>query len=123
MQLGLFKKIYKEGITSKNIIDAIVEYENTLITPNSKFDLFLKGNKSALSKEELNGYQLFKDYGCISCHNGVNIGGNLMQKIGIIEEFKTKDFGKFNVSKKTSYHFYIFPYNSFILAANRNIYE
>ncbi len=68
-------------LTGENISIAIAEFEKTLITPNSKFDKFLKGDKNALTKEELKGYQLFKDYGCISCHNGINVGGNIMQKL------------------------------------------
>ncbi|PIF03757.1 MAG: cytochrome B6 [Arcobacter sp.] len=102
-QFGL---IYKDGITEKNIINAIVEYENTLITPNSKFDKFLRGDKNILSKDEKEGYKLFKEYGCISCHNGVNVGGNLMQKLGITEEYPTNDFGKFNITKKDEDKFY-----------------
>ncbi|SFV53027.1 Cytochrome c551 peroxidase [hydrothermal vent metagenome] len=78
----LFKKLYKDGISYKNAIDAIVEFEKALITPNSKFDLYLKG-KGTLTKKELEGYTLFKHYGCISCHNGRNIGGNSFAKIGM----------------------------------------
>jgi len=80
----LFNSIYKDGVTFKNITDAIAEFEKTLITPNSRFDRFLKGDKNALSKEEKEGYELFKKRGCISCHNGVNIGGNEFQKFGAI---------------------------------------
>ena len=96
-----FKAIYKEGITEYSIIDAIVEFENTLVTPNSPFDKFLKGDTSALDSSEKEGFKLFKEYGCISCHNGINIGGNLFQKVGIIKEFKTKlkSLGKFELTK------------------------
>jgi len=104
--ITLFNAIYKDGITSKNITNAIAEYENTLITPNGKFDQFLRGDKEALSDCEKQGYQLFKDYGCVSCHNGVNIGGNLMQKLGIIENFNSPDKGKYNVTKKEEDKYY-----------------
>jgi len=87
--ISLFGKVYKDGITSHNIIDAIVAFEETLTTPNSRFDRYLKKEKT-LSKEEIAGYKLFKEYGCISCHNGVNIGGNLFQKIGIMSPFQSK---------------------------------
>ena len=101
-----FNQLYSDGITGKNITNAITEFENTLITPNSKFDKFLRGDKNALSTDEQEGYKHFKEYGCISCHNGVNIGGNLMQKLGVIENFKTKDFGKYNETKNIDDKFY-----------------
>lgn len=101
-----FRTIYKDGITSKNIIDALVEFEKALSTPNSRFDKYLRGDKTILSKDEINGYKLFKEYGCISCHNGVNIGGNLLQKIGVVEDFKTSDFGLYNITKDDDDKFY-----------------
>jgi len=104
--VSLFQNIYKDEITGESIIDAIAEFENTLITPNSKFDKYLKGDEKALSDEEKEGYMLFKEYGCISCHNGINIGGNLMQRIGIVEDFNTNDLGRFNVTKNIEDKFY-----------------
>lgn len=85
-----FKSIYTDGITQQNIKDAIVEYEKSLITPNSRFDQFLKGDNQALSSEEKAGYQLFKSLGCIACHNGINIGGNIFQKAGIFQPISDK---------------------------------
>ncbi len=79
-----FKKITKRDvITADDITEMIAEYEKTLITPNGKFDLFLKG-KTALSPAEQEGYTLFKTLGCITCHNGINVGGNSFQKMGVI---------------------------------------
>lgn len=101
-----FKAIYKEGITENTITDVLVEFEKALITPNSRFDKFLKGDENILTKEEIEGYYAFKDYGCVSCHNGVNIGGNLMQKIGVIHEYKTEDLGRYNVTKKEKDKYY-----------------
>ena len=94
----LFHKIYKDGITGKNITNAIAEFEKTLITPNSRFDKYLKGDKDILTQDEKDGFKTFKEYGCISCHNGINIGGNLIQKIGIINRFDTDDLGRFNIT-------------------------
>ena len=101
-----FKKIYGE-INENNIIDAIVEFENTLITPNSKFDKYLNGNKDILTQNEKNGYKYFKQYGCISCHNGINVGGNLIQRIGVMYDFKTEDLGRYYVTNDINdkYHF------------------
>ena len=83
----LFKKIYKKKyITFEMVCNAIAEFEKALITPNSRFDKYLKGDKNALSVKEKRGYILFKAYGCITCHNGVNFGGNSFQKVGIFIE-------------------------------------
>lgn len=101
-----FLSIYEDGISGINITDAIAQFEKTLTTPNAPFDKFLRGDKKALNKDELNGYKIFKEYGCISCHNGRNIGGNLMQKIGVMESFDTTDFGKFNITKNENDKFY-----------------
>jgi len=98
----LFKKVYKvDYITEDLIADAIVEFEKTLITPNSKFDLYLKG-KVKLSKEEEEGYKLFKEYGCISCHNGINLGGNSLQKFGAVIPYEWKPWfiDRYKLTKK-----------------------
>jgi cytochrome c peroxidase len=96
-----FNAVYKEGITKNSIIDAIAEFENVLVTPNSPFDKFLKGDTTALDSSEKEGFELFKEYGCISCHNGVNMGGNLFQKVGVVKNFnsKLKNLGKFHLTK------------------------
>jgi cytochrome c peroxidase len=60
------------------------------VTPNSRFDQWLLGKKDALSKDELEGYALFKDSGCVACHNGEAVGGNSFQKMGIVEPYKGK---------------------------------
>ena len=93
-----FANIYNSQINEYNILNAIAEFEKTLITPNSKFDKYLNGNKNILNENELDGYKSFKEYGCISCHNGINIGGNLIQKIGILQTYKTNDMGRFYIS-------------------------
>jgi len=80
-----FHKNYN-GISEEAFNDAIAEFEKALTTPNSKFDLFLR-SKVKLSEEETRGYQLFKELGCISCHNGVNVGSNMYQKIGVFGDF------------------------------------
>lgn len=101
-----FDRLYPQGFARESVLDAIATYERSLITPNSRFDQFLRGRADALSKEELQGYQLFKNLGCVSCHQGINVGGNLFQKLGIFKDyFKRRgtditqaDLGKFNVS-------------------------
>lgn len=70
-------------LTPDDIAVMIAEYEKTLITPNAKFDRYLRG-EIRLSPLEAEGYLLFKTLGCVSCHNGVNIGANSFQKMGAI---------------------------------------
>lgn len=101
----LFNVIYTDGITRDNYLDALTEFEKSLVTPNSKFDQYLRGNKNAISDDEKEGYALFKNYGCISCHQGVNVGGNLFQKFGIFYNYfdkrgniTTADYGRQNIT-------------------------
>ena len=81
-----FKAIYpEEGLTEATVTDAIEEFEKTLITPNDKLDRYLKGDKNAMSAEELAGYQAFKANDCATCHYGKTLGGQsfeLMSKYG-----------------------------------------
>ncbi|MER0204482.1 MAG: cytochrome-c peroxidase [Nitrosomonas sp.] len=87
----------KDPIQYKNIGKAIGAFERTLITP-SRFDDFLKGDENALNDAEKRGLQKFVHMGCANCHNGVAIGGNSYKKIGLIEEYKTSDEGRFAVT-------------------------
>jgi len=102
----LFEDIYQDGITKDNISDAIAEFEKTLITPNAPFDQYLKGDDKALSKEAKEGYELFKNKGCISCHHGVNVGGNMYNKFGVMVDIKTTNLGKYNVTKNEEDKYY-----------------
>jgi cytochrome c peroxidase len=86
---NLFKKVYNKEPDIESFVDAIAEFEKALITPNSPFDKYLKREHN-LSPKELRGYFLFKKIGCVTCHNGVNIGGNSYQKFGLIREFNRK---------------------------------
>lgn len=77
-----FTEVYPDGLTQANITDAIEQFERTLITPNSAFDKWLKGDNSALTAEEINGYELFKKYDCATCHVGQNLGGLSYELMG-----------------------------------------
>ena len=77
-----FLAAYPEGMNEKTITDAIAEYEKTLITPNSPFDRYLKGDKGAMTAEQIEGYAIFKDYKCATCHAGVNMGGLSYEMMG-----------------------------------------
>ena len=72
-----FGRIFDSGITKQNLQLSLLSFENSLFTPNSKFDQYLKGDIDALNKYEATGYHLFKSYGCVSCHQGSNVGGNI----------------------------------------------
>src|ERR1700676_3595832 len=78
-----FVAAYGGGPDARNIPDALVSFELTLVTPGSRFDNWLAGDAAALSADELDGYRFFKSLGCVSCHQGVNIGGNLFERHGI----------------------------------------
>lgn len=117
-----FGKLYSDGITSSNIKNAIAVFERSLVTPDSRFDLFLKGDATAINAEEKEGYRRFQASGCISCHQGVLLGGNLYQKFGVFGDyFKDRgniteiDYGRFNVTKNEADKF------SFKVPTLRNI--
>nr|WP_314528665.1 cytochrome c peroxidase [uncultured Pseudomonas sp.] len=82
-----FANAYPDGVTMENVQDALATYERTLISSNSRFDQYLLGDTQILSREEKYGYQRFKEYGCIACHQGVNIGGNMYQKFGVMGDY------------------------------------
>lgn len=101
-----FAAVYRDGLQPKNMLDAIASFERSLITPNSRFDHFLRGDESAISADELKGYQLFKSYGCTSCHQGVNVGGNMFQVFGVMGNYfadrgrvTEADLGRYNVTR------------------------
>jgi cytochrome c peroxidase len=80
-----FRDAYGREPDADALLDAIATYERSLVTPGSRFDQWLEGKTDAITPEELAGYQLFKSLGCIACHQGVNVGGNLFQRRGIFQ--------------------------------------
>lgn len=85
-----FKNVFgSDKIDIDKVTTAIAAFEETLVTPDSRFDLWLKGDKTALSKQEQQGYQLFKNSGCTACHDGAAVGGGSFQKLGLVEPYKT----------------------------------
>ncbi|MDD2053695.1 cytochrome-c peroxidase [Pseudomonas putida] len=87
-----FKAVYgNDNVNIDEITDALAAFEETLVTPNAPFDRWLKGDKSAISPTALKGYELFKNTGCVACHNGEAVGGNSMQKMGLVEPYVTKN--------------------------------
>ena len=85
-----FKNVFKkDSVDIDMVTQAIAAFEETLVTPNAKFDQWLKGDDKALTEQELKGYKLFKESGCVACHNGPAVGGNSFQKMGVVEPYKT----------------------------------
>lgn len=96
-----FSRLNPSGITPEAIVKAIVTFEESLITPDSAIDRYVKGDRSALTEQQKRGLRLFKDYGCSTCHQGVNIGGNIYQKFGRLDdvpESLSQDLGRYLVT-------------------------
>ncbi len=103
--VAAFASIYPEGIDPAAVRNAIATFERTLLAPGSRFDRYLGGDKNALSAHEQEGYRLFKSYGCASCHQGANVGGNMFQRFGVMGDYfndrgqqTTADLGRYNVT-------------------------
>lgn len=99
-------------ISKKSISDAIIQYEYSLAKP-SRYDFYLLGDKQVFTEKEQQGYSLFKEFGCTSCHQGKNLGGNLRQKFGLMKsyysetsEIKTRDFGYYTTTQQEEDRFY-----------------
>src|SRR5262249_48339058 len=101
-----FTAIYTDGVTRANVRDAVATYERSLTTPGSRFDRFLGGDRAALGEAERAGDAPFKSHGCISCHQGINVGGNLLARLGAIKDpdpgaqVKDADLGRYLLTKK-----------------------
>jgi cytochrome c peroxidase len=105
---AIFKKVFpndKEPVTFDNLANAIGAFERKLI-PKSKFDDYLDGNESALNDQEKRGLNSFIDNGCVTCHAGVALGGQMFQKFGVYGDYfkqtrsKKIDKGLFDLTKK-----------------------
>jgi len=100
-----FRRAYGEGINTDHVKDSIAQFERSLSTPNSRFDRYLHHDTNALTSKEKQGYKLFKSLGCASCHQGVNAGGNMYQRVGVMAPYfadrghiTKADRGRFNVT-------------------------
>lgn len=100
-----FKAVYPKGFTQENITDAIAEYEKTLITPDSPFDRYLRGDENAISPQAKAGYEAFKAYNCHVCHAGQNFGGQTFEYMGLRADYfnKRKDVGNIDDSGLVSF--------------------
>jgi len=112
-----FGALYDDGITEANVTDAIAEYEGTLITP-SPFDAYLRGDEDAIDQAQRRGHETFKEVGCTACHTGMNVGGSMYQKMGLVRdwlrdqgrEITEADAGRFNhTGEESDRHFFKVP--------------
>jgi cytochrome c peroxidase len=107
-----FSEAFSDGVTERNLRAAVASFERTLRTPNAPFDRWLRGETSALSADQVAGYDLFKRVGCIACHQGENVGGNMFQRFGVMGDYfkdrghvTTADYGRYNVTHLESDRF------------------
>lgn len=114
----------KQPVSFDNMARALQAFESTLITPDSRFDLYLKGDDNALDAREKKGLQTFMSSGCISCHNGVNLGGQAYFPFGLVKKpdgkiLPTGDKGRFEVTKtqNDAYVFRAAPLRNIALTA------
>lgn len=99
-----FTAVYPDGFSGKNICDAIAEFERTLVTPNARFDKYLRGDKTALTADEIRGYELFKAAKCANCHAGANLGGLTFEYMGVLKDYFA-DRGNVTEADKGLYNF------------------
>jgi len=102
-----FTEIFDAPPERDNVLDALAAFQRSLTTPNARFDRYLQGERTAITADEERGYLLFKSYGCIACHQGMNVGGNLFQRFGIFanpfanQPIETDgDLGRFVVTRR-----------------------
>ncbi len=118
-----FRTVYGQPVSPSAVRDALASFERSLITVDGRFDRFLRGDDKALSAQERLGYARFKSYGCASCHQGANVGGNMFQKFGFLGDYfadrgaiTSADYGRYNVTHRESDRF-VFKVPSLRLAA------
>jgi len=78
-----FQAAYRSPPERAHVLDSLAAFQRSLVTPDARFDRYLRGERDAITPEEQRGYRLFKEYGCAACHQGVNVGGNLFQQFGV----------------------------------------
>ncbi len=99
-----FTAVYTDGYKMENFVDSIAAFERTLITP-APFDALLKGDAAALTARQQEGYQLFQDFSCATCHAGVLLGGQSFELMGLRGDYfgdrgnvGTPDYGRYNAT-------------------------
>lgn len=107
-----FEQAYPKGLSAQTLVDALATYVRALTTPDAPFDRYLRGEAGALGDQAVAGHRLFLEFGCVSCHQGVNLGGNLFQYFGVMGDYfadrgdvSSADYGRYNVTGRESDRF------------------
>jgi len=100
-----FNAVYADGYKKENFVNAIAEFEKTLLTPGP-LDKYLKGDQNALTADQKAGLQTFRDIGCANCHCGPLLGGASFELMGLHKDYfgqrgkvNDADYGRFSVTK------------------------
>ena len=97
----------RQPVTFENMATAIEAFEATLLTPDARFDRFLEGDGTALTRLEQQGLALFMNKRCVACHSGRNVGGQAYYPFGVVERpgaevLPPEDRGRFQVTGTAS---------------------
>lgn len=102
-----YRPYFEKAFGSKNptfseIAEALAAFETTLTTPNAPFERYLKGDKTALTQQQIDGLRIFRRSGCVRCHSGNLLGGTSFQKVGSVRPYVTDNpsKGRMDVSGK-----------------------
>lgn len=100
-----FRAVYGKPVKAEYVVDALAAYLSVLVTPNAPFDRFLNGDFAAIEPAAMHGFEAFMRLGCVSCHQGRAVGGNLFQYFGVMGNYfedrgnvTEADYGRFNVT-------------------------
>ena len=112
-----FQELYPNMTSTESAILSMMSFINGLVTP-APIDSFIAGDVTALTDEQVEGGHVFNDYSCYSCHTGSNLGGQMIQKLGITEDWPNqKDLGYYYVNYQSDYKMF------FRVASLRNVTE
>lgn len=102
--LKLAQSAYGKALDADAVRDALATFQRSLTTPDSPFDRYLRGDEKAIDARAREGWRLFRELGCVSCHQGTNIGGNMYSRLGQFDDYftlrppKPSDLGRYNVT-------------------------
>ena len=100
-----FTELFPGGVSLNGVVHSLCAYLRSLTTPDCAVDRFLAGEGDALSAEARAGMDIFREFGCSSCHQGVKLGDNLFSRFGVFGDYfedlgnvTRADLGRYNVT-------------------------
>ncbi len=84
----IFQNAFQDSVTLENLAKALASYQRTIIANNSRFDIYMRGDLTALSYNEIDGMKAFEKAGCTNCHNGPMFSDFKTHAIGVIDNDK-----------------------------------